>query len=67
MAAELAADAERDFSSLQRRRPEIDARLMKMGQAERDEFQAELRRLLKRHEITKSQPSFRRGWKSAKD
>ncbi|RTL84709.1 MAG: hypothetical protein EKK29_13765 [Hyphomicrobiales bacterium] len=65
-ARELAADAERDFNALQRRRSEVDAKLGKMSQADQEQFKAELTRLLKRNEITRGKPSFRRAWSHSK-
>jgi hypothetical protein len=67
LAAELAAAAEKDFGALQKRRSEIDARLGKMTPADQETFKSELTRLLRRSEITKSKPGFRRSWSGAKD
>lgn len=66
LARELANEAERDFSALQRRRSEVDAKLAKFSDREREEFKSELQRLLKRNQIAGAKPSFRRSWSNGK-
>jgi hypothetical protein len=67
LAQELADAASADFKALERRRSEVDARLSKLSPADQETFKSELTRLLRRNEITKSKPGFRRSWSGAKD
>lgn len=66
LAQELADAASADFKALERRRAEVDARLGKLSAAEKEQFQSELKRLLKRAEITGAKHSFRRSWSNGK-
>jgi len=66
-AEELAAAAQEDFRALENRRAEVDASLSRMSADERIEFKSQLSRLLKRNEITKSKPNFKRSWSGAKN
>ncbi|MEK4035333.1 hypothetical protein WOC76_06960 [Methylocystis sp. IM3] len=65
-AQELAADAERDFGALERRKAEVDTRLAKLSAADQQQFREELTRLLKRNQIAGAKPSFRRSWSNGK-
>jgi hypothetical protein len=66
LAQEPADAASADFKALERRRAEVEARLGKLSTAEKEQFQSELKRLLKRAEITGAKPSFRRSWSNGK-
>lgn len=65
LAAELAGAAMNDFGALQRQRANVDTRLAKLSAVDRAAFESELKRLLRRHDIEKQKPNFKRAWADA--